>query len=508
MRILNKIKEYADLKGDYAAYEIDGIALSYRELDLYSDRLAGYLVDKYPGDKTPLVVYGHKHPFMLVSFLACVKAGRAYCPVDISVPVPRVEMILELVHAPAVLAVEPLEVAVEGDVLDLSLLEEIAAGYPTPAEEESWVRPEDTFYIIFTSGSTGVPKGVQIPCECLDNYLDWSVNLGNPMEEKLGKVFLNQAPFSFDLSVMDLYTCLDCGGTLKPLDKKTQDDFGAMFERLASSGISVWVSTPSFADICLADPKFNQELMPELALFLFCGERLTNTTAEKLMQRFPRARVVNTYGPTESTVAMTEVLITPEICERENPLPVGRVKEGTLVRIEREDGTEADDGERGEILIIGNTVSSGYYLREEQTAKAFFETTVDGRRMRGYRTGDEGYMKDGMLYYCGRLDLQVKLHGYRIELQDIENNILRFPEVQQAVVVPKERDGSIKSLVAFVKCERDETESDREAAKGLQRRLKNYLPDYMVPKKMIFLDQIPMTVNGKADRRHLKGMLR
>ena len=140
--------------------------------------------------------------------------------------------------------------------------------------------------MIFTSGSTGNPKGVQITSDCLNHYLDWSVGLGNTRDEKEGRIFLNQAPFSFDLSVMDLYTCLACGGTLFPLTKTEQADFSLLLPALANSGASVWVSTPSFADMCLRDPNFDSDLLPQLRLFLFCGETLTNRTAEKLSGRF------------------------------------------------------------------------------------------------------------------------------------------------------------------------------------------------------------------------------
>lgn len=505
MKILEQIRAYAECAGDRVAYQYGEKRMTYRQLELYSNRMAAYLRRQYPQGKEPVVVYGHKDPMMLICFLACVKAGRAYCPVDISVPDSRVKMILDAVQGPVVMAAE--ELKVEGTVLVRSQMEEIIQDYPEVIEERFWVKEEDTFYIIFTSGSTGVPKGVQIPYECLNHYLEWSVNLGTKRTEKEGKVFLNQAPFSFDLSVMDLYTCLACGGTLKPLDKKTQNDFGRLFASFRDSGAAVWVSTPSFADVCLADPNFDQSLLPQMELFLFCGERLTNNTAEKLEKRFPKAKVINTYGPTESTVAMTEVEITSELCRHENPLPVGRVKPGTIVRIQKEDGSCAEDGEKGEIVILGDTVSSGYFRQEELTQRAFFHTVLDGKPVRGYHTGDEGYLKDKMLYYCGRIDLQVKLHGYRIELGDIENNILRLPEVEQAVVLPKMKEGEVKSLVAFVNYTGDPEKSERETAKRIQSRLKEYLPDYMVPKKMIFMDQIPMTVNGKADRKYLKGLL-
>ena len=358
---------------------------------------------------------------------------------------------------------------------------------------------DDTWYIIFTSGSTGTPKGVQISADCLSHYLDWSVGLGTAPEEKEGKVFLNQAPFSFDLSVMDLYTSLVSGGTLYCLEKSVQSDYKKLMESLAQSQAGVWVSTPSFAEVCLSEKSFDEKMLPQLRAFLFCGETLGNRTALKLMERFPKAAVINTYGPTESTVAVTDVTVTKEMAETVNPLPVGAAKPGTVIEIRDENGTTLADGEKGEIIILGDTVSTGYFCQEELTGKAFFlENGV-----RGYHTGDKGYLEHGMLFYCGRIDLQIKLHGYRIELEDIENNIRRLSGIEHVVVLPNERDGKVKSLTAYV-VEEPLPENEREETARLKHELLAYVPEYMVPKKFVFLEQMPMTNNGKADRKRLK----
>lgn len=506
VEILKKIQEHGERNSSQAAFIGGGEMLTYGQIEEYSSRLAGWLLDTYPGERGPIVVYGHKNPYMIVCFLACVKAGRAYCPVDISVPASRVGDMIQRVPSSVLFSVEELPLSVP-ECLPLEEIEAISRGYKRKAEEGEWVRGGDVFYIIFTSGSTGTPKGVEITYDCLNHYLDWAVDLGSPRREKEGKVFLNQAPFSFDLSVMDLYTCLACGGTLYTLDKKIQGDYAVLLEKLKESHAAVWVSTPSFADICLADSKFCSALMEKLEIFLFCGEILTNHTAEALLERFPDTKVVNTYGPTESTVAVTDVEITRQVAECEIPLPVGRAKPGTRIEIRKQDGTKTEDGERGEIVIIGDTVSSGYYKQPELTRKAFFQ---DENGERGYCTGDEGYLKDGMLYYGGRMDSQVKLHGYRIELGDIESNLLNVPGVRQAVVIPRWEEEKVKSLAAFLAFDPDDTMQGKKTfqiSQEIKRELKKYLPEYMIPKKMVFLDQIPVNRNGKADRAYLKGLL-
>ena len=503
MNILKKIQEYACRRPEQIAIRCGDSALTYGELWNYSDGLAAWFLQTQGDDRSPVAVYGHKDPWMLVCFLACVKAGRGYCPIDRSVPQARVEMILRAVPSGVVLTTETMTAdAGAKQVLVSEELKALAEKEHPEVPETAWVSGKDTWYIIFTSGSTGTPKGVQISADCLNHYLDWSVGLGSAAEEKDGQVFLNQAPFSFDLSVMDLYTSLASGGTLYCLEKTVQADYRLLMQSLGASNANVWVSTPSFAEVCLSEKSFSEELLPKLQVFLFCGETLGNRTVQKLQERFPKAAVVNTYGPTESTVAVTDVQVTPQMARETEPLPVGRAKPGTRIEIRDEAGTVLPDGEKGEIIILGDTVSTGYYRQEELTKKAFFEQTEGADVIRGYHTGDKGYLEDGMLFYCGRIDLQIKLHGYRIELEDIENNIRRIPGIEHAVVLPNLRDDKVKSLTAYV-VERELPKAEREEMARLKQELLQFVPDYMVPKKFVFLEQMPMTNNGKADRKKL-----
>ena len=503
MQILEKIANSVGLMERLTAIHSKQGELSYISLWENSDRLASWLEQQLQSDKTPVVVYGHKNPMMLVCFLACVKSGRAYCPVDTSMPPERIESIIKAVGNKVVLATEPLEVQ-SFTGFTVTGTDDINKAIQTsePITKEHWVKADDIFYIIFTSGSSGTPKGVKISSDNLSRYTDWSVTLGDSPAGKKGMVFLNQAPFSFDLSVMDLYTCLASGGTLHCIDKEMQSNTAEMLEYMKSGDINYWISTPSFADMCLSDAGFNSQLLPNLKVFLFCGEKLTNETAGKLYERFPNSIVVNTYGPTESTVAVTETVITKEMIDFPEPLPIGRAKPGTDIIILKEDGHFACDGERGEILIAGDTVSPGYFKNPKKTAEVFDVAEVNGKNVRTYRTGDEGYMVDGMVHYCGRIDLQVKLHGYRIELGDIEANLMQLEGVTGAAVVPKWNQGKIRYLVGFVVG----NQSDRgfEDRKRVRASLREKLPEYMVPKKIVFIDQLPMTGNGKTDRKKLE----
>jgi len=473
--------------------------------------------------QNPVVVYGHKENEMLVLFIACVKAGHPYIPVDSSVPTERLWQIIEASGAKVVLSPQLVpkgnssHKVVIKEMISLDGQDSILSGYQMELPPSSWqVQLDEVYYIIYTSGSTGVPKGVQITLRALESFLNWVNPTFQPEEMK--EIFLNQAPFSFDLSVMDLYMSLSTGGTLWSVDKNQIANPKELFASLAASKISYWVSTPSFAEVCLMDPSFNETLLPQVKRFLFCGEILTHDCAAKLAQRFPRAKVENLYGPTEATVAVTNLTITPDILNGFNPLPVGKVKpdalvlicdsEQLIIAISAEKGIlhqrpeMLPEGEAGEMVIAGPNVSVGYLNNLEQTVKAFFSWQEQGVTWNAYRTGDSGLFKDGFLFYQGRLDFQVKLHGYRIELGEIEENLRRLPMVDNAVVLPIERRGKVDYLQAFLTVSKP-VKDEFKATLALKEDLRKSLPEYMIPRRFKFLEKMPMTPNGKADRRAL-----
>lgn len=510
MTILNKIKENAIRYPDRIAFQHETAAccgnrtgipekLTWQQLEDDSDFLAAYIDANFP-DRTPVIVYGHKNPYMLVCFLACVKSARAYCPVDTSIPEQRVQAILDAVSPELILATEPFPLLRKyGTVLAAEQMRRIFCKGGGITGGVCPVLQDDVFYIIFTSGSTGAPKGVQITASCLDSFIQWALTLGSGIREGEHNIFLNQAPFSFDLSVMDLYLSLYTGGTLYALDKSLQQDLKELSKALERSGANIWVSTPSFVQMCLADRGFNSARLPWLKRFLFCGETLPVSVAKRLRSAFPEAEVVNTYGPTECTVAVTGVCITDEMLQLSSTLPLGTAKTGVQITIEDEQGRKLEDGRCGEIVITGDSVGAGYWKDPDRTRDVFRIRQTDGKAERSYYTGDLGYLSDGMLFYHGRKDLQVKLHGFRMELEDIENNLCRIAGVEQVCVLPNIRNGKISSLTAFMVYSGTYCDSI-QLAKHLRRQAGELLPDYMIPKKMIFLKSLPVTNNGKVDR--------
>lgn len=480
MELLDRIDAWAARTPDRIAHRSGGRTLSYAALRAQSDALAARLWSLLPDDGSPVAVIGHKEPEMIVAFLGCAKAGHPYVPIDIAMPPMRVARIVELAAASL--------------SLTANTIAEWSAG---PAARPPRQRgPGDAHYIMFTSGTTGDPKGVVIIAEGLDTFLAW---MEGEHGFRAGETFLNQTTFSFDLSVMEVWVALATGGTIVSLTRAELDDARRLFDALSGSGATTWISTPSFAQLCLVERTFGQAMMPRLERMLFCGEILPPAVASALLARFPDAEVWNTYGPTEATVACSSIRIDRALLDRYSPLPIGHPMRPGGMLVMDGDGRPVPDGQGGELVIVGPNVSTGYYRRPDLTSRAFF--TWDGQR--AYRTGDGGHVRDGLFFCDGRLDRQIKLHGYRIELGDVEAHLCALPGVREAVVIPEVRDGTPVALLAFIVPDGPAPAQAFQAAAALRARLAERLPQHMLPRRIRFMSAFPMTPNGKIDRRRV-----
>lgn len=456
--------------------------LTYGQLEQRSDALADYFA-AHAKRQQPIVIFGGMQNEMVVSFIACQKSGNPYIPIDMDTPSERIQLIIETARPACIVALTPLPFD-GANAIDSA---EVARIFARQKKCDSApVSGDEIVYIIFTSGTTGKPKGVPISYNNLVSFTQWMRKDFN-LKDQLR--FLCQAPFSFDLSVMDLYPALLTGGTLVPVEKQVADDFQQLFQVIPKLELNVWVSTPSLMELCLVDSHFDSLHLPSLKYFFFCGEELSHSVAQKLVERFPQAAIYNTYGPTEITVAVTSVAVTAELLAKYERLPLGKAKADTRVTIQAEDG---------EIIIAGPSVAASYYQDQEKSRAAFFHK--NGQR--AYHTGDLGYFKDGLLFYQGRIDSQIKWHGYRIELGDVDAHLDDLPQVRQACVLPRFRNNKVQQLIAYVVPENSAAEP-RTLSQELKAALGKKVMDYMIPQKFVFCPQLPLTTNGKVDRKKL-----
>lgn len=421
----------------------------------------------------PVAIYGHKEAGMTSAILACFKSRIPYIPVDNLVPEARLRTICAIAQAEFVLRVPQMEFE------------------PCPPAAGPWPGAADLAYIIFTSGSTGEPKGVQIQRSNVADLAAWAASADFGFSSR--DVVLSQCSFSFDVSFFDTLAALQAGACLSLNSPSELKSPGAFASRLGELQATKWSSTPSFLSLALTLPHFNAATFPSLKKFYVAGEVVHAHLARRLWSKFPDGELWNAYGPTEATVITTLVHVTPEIIERYPLIPIGRVKPGVSMPTTAPDGTS-----EGELWIIGKNISPGYLNRPDLNETRF---AMHGSA-RGYLTGDLGYHQDGMVFCRGRIDSQIKLHGYRIELDEIDNVVGKVAGVEEAATVGLRRDGDVKKLVCFIK-----TSAGPELIDQVRAHLGSKLPYYMIPADFRLVRELPYNTNHKVDRNVLAKQL-
>lgn len=433
-------------------------SLTPEQLSEYSGRIAAYFQRR--GVKYAAVISG-KSPLVYAAARACGISHTCFIPVDEALPVRR----RELVAADAdEIFYDSAEISGEPGWTDLREIVEVPGSAEVPDED-----PGAPAYRIYTSGTTGSPKGIEVSRGNLRSFLDWFVSIPAIADVKPRSV-LNQAMFSFDLSVADLWYSMRENAALTVIERSLCGDFSGMFRRMGESGAELAVLTPAFAELCMCDSAFCRELLPGLKVLFFCGEVLKPVTAAKLFGRFPGVRIVNAYGPTETCCAVAAVEITPEMAQWE-VLPIGDMRH-TAGEIHID---------AGEIVITGESVA-----RYTAGSGGFGEFCGE----RCFRTGDGGEIRDGMLWFRGRLDRQLKVMGYRIEPEDIENNMLKIHGVKQALVSVSPRGGRITAQAV----------AEGITAAEIRARLSELVPVYMLPGKITIVESLPVSGSFKLRR--------
>lgn len=476
---------------DRTALHVDGRGWSYDELAARALAVSD-AVRRHGGGGPFVGLHAHRSIGAYAGVLGILHAGRAYVPLNPHLPMDRLATIagladLELIVSDAAREASAHELAARRTTVCRVAQAGGALGADAPhlAGQEA--------YMLFTSGSTGVPKGVPIRHTNVVAYVEHLLERFAPgPEDRFSQTF----ELTFDLSVHDLFLCWAAGASLYVLP---QDQLMAPARFIREHGITQWFSVPSAAVLMDRMRLLKPGAFPSLRISAFCGEPLPADLAVKWDSAAPNGRVENLYGPTEATIAITgHVLDAAAPKARHGILSIGRPFPGARVRVVDAEGNDADDGE---LWLGGPQLSAGYWKDPERTAAAFVTHGTGAERY--YRTGDRVQRDaDGDLYFISRLDDQVKVRGHRIELQEV-NQVLKAVSgsaFAYALAHPV-REGIAQGIEAFLPLA---AQADGAAILDACAR---QLPDYMVPARLHFTDDIPYTTSGKADLRALRARL-
>lgn len=468
--------------------------MTYAELNEQANRLARHLQKNGVGHQTVTAILAERAPELIVSLLAVLKAGATYVPIDPDYPESRIQYMLKdsgathlLTHSSFISQTRSL--AFDGTYLfadDQEILLMSSENLPLEAGLD------DTAYIMYTSGTTGQPKGIMTTHSNIARVVK-NTNYLTILETD---TLLSLSNSVFDGFTFDVYGALLNGAKLVLPQKETILDMGKLTELIKGEHISV-MFVPTALFHLLVDE--GTDWMRGVRKVLFGGERASVQHVRKAFDVMGKGRLLNVYGPTESTVFATYYPIDEAIPLESHSIPIGKPLNQTGAYILSEHRQLQPIGMVGELCLSGKGLAKGYLNRPDLTKQVFIpHPFASGERL--YRTGDLAYFReDGLIEYAGRVDDQVKIRGHRIELTEIEANLLMHPGVKQAVLLADHDETNHTRLLAYITCD--------DAWKGklddIKSRLKERLPAYMLPHELIELENLPLTPNGKVDKRQL-----
>jgi amino acid adenylation domain-containing protein/non-ribosomal peptide synthase protein (TIGR01720 family) len=488
---------------DAVAVVFEDQQLTYRELNCRTNKVAHYLQALGVKPEVLVGICVERSLEMVVGILGILKAGGAYVPLDPVYPGERLAFMLEDSSVPVLLTQQRLVDRLpkhEAQVVCLDAQWEIIAQH---SEENiaCGVIAENLAYVIYTSGSTGKPKGVTIQHRSLVNYIH-AVSIEYEIEKR--DRILQFSSISFDVSAEEIYTCLTCGATLVLRTDSMLNTVGVFLQQCRNWEITVLaLPTAYWHELTAFLSQENFVLPPSLRLVIIGGEKALPERLKTWIEYVgQRVRLVNNYGPTEATVgttiydlsaansASTEVLI---------GRPISNVQTYILDRYQQ----PVPIGVPGQLYIGGDGLARGYLNRPDLTQERFIRNPFSNEpSSRLYKTGDLArYLPDGNIEFVGRYDEQVKIRGFRIELGEIETVLSAQPTVEAVVVIAREDVPDEKRLVAYIVPKKDEI--NQVSAKSMRNYLADHLPDYMIPSAFVTLPALPITPNGKIDRRAL-----
>jgi len=479
------------------ALEFNERKVNYRELNERANKVAHHLRNVGVGPDALVGICLDRSPEMVIALLSVWKAGGAYVPLDPGYPPERLSFMIHDAQASVLLTQEKhrqlFAAGVRNTICldsDWAMLDNEAIGNPTPVAQ-----PSNLAYVMYTSGSTGTPKGAMILHRGLVNYLWWAIQA---YAVKPGRSVPVHTSVSFDLTVTSLFTPLLAGGTVEllPEDLAAQNLVAALLRNGNRSLVKI---TPAHLEI------LNHHLTKEQAAgltrtFVIGGENLIADTLRLWREGAPATRLINEYGPTETVVGCCVYEVRPDD-PHTGSVPIGRPIANTQLYVLDANLEPVAPGLVGELYIGGVGVARGYLNRPELTKERFVPDPFSG--IPGaviYKTGDLArYRPDAVIEYLGRNDDQLKIRGYRIEPGEIEGALAGYPSVEASAVIAREDEPGKKLLVAYVVSRG----GDAPGADVLRSFLRASLPDHMIPSQFVYLDALPLTRNGKVDRKAL-----
>src|ERR1051326_3528195 len=456
--------------------------LTYAELNGWANNVARRLRRLGVGPDVLAGIMMERSIEMGVALLGVLKSGGAYVPLDVNYPPERLRLMIEnadlkVVIAQAVIEVPGIEVITVGDLT-------------TAIELESGAGADNLAYVIYTSGSTGLPKGVMIPHSSLCNHMLWMQSAF--LLEATDRV-LQKTPMSFDASVWEFYAPLLTGAQLVMAEPEAHMDGRFLTQQIRKYGITTVQMVPSLLKLCLDEPDFRK---CDSLTRVFCGgEALTADLVKRFNESGLKAELYNLYGPTETTIDATY-----SHCDIDDHVSIGRPVSNTQAYLLDESMGPVAVGIPAELYIGGLNLGRGYLHRPDITASNFVPNPFSAQPgARLYKTGDLArYRSDGQLQYLGRSDSQVKLRGFRIELDEIASVLRQHPQISDALVLAERSSTGDQRLVSYVVGE------SAPAQRQLRSYLQERLPEYMIPSRMVLVQEIPLLPNGKVDRRALE----
>jgi len=464
-------------------------SLSYSELNSLANQTARHLQSIGVGPEILVGVCMQRSIEMIVGMLGILKAGGAYLPLDPDYPAERLAFMVEDAQTPVLLTQSSLTETLPATQAQVLCMDSAAESLRqlNPSNIQSGVKPENLAYVIYTSGSTGKPKGVAIKHQNTAAFITWSKTVFSA--EELAGVAATTS-ICFDLSVFEIFVPLSVGGSIILLENALQ-----LPDLPADANVTLLNTVPSVINELV---KLN--LIPaSVQVVNLAGEALKNDLVQRVYQSDTIKKVYNLYGPTEDTTYSTFALMKKG--DTEAPL-IGRPIDNTQAFILDNNCRPVPIGVAGELYLGGAGLARGYLNRPEMTAERFIANPFGDDGSRLYKTGDLArFLADGNIQYLGRLDNQVKIRGFRIEIPEIEATLAKYPAIAESAVLALENsDRKEKSLVAYIVAD-----NNLDLAE-LRKFLNKWLPNHMVPSSFILLDAMPLTPNGKMDRRALEGM--